>query len=130
VARAIRDLFIHDLGGVVSMHMLAEQAIARGVFPDNMLAGFSKAGAAAWCRKALKQKDETGLPLAKPLTSGDGAVWKQWLLMTYEEAAAAIERDASSVVADYRELRVLYNDCKQRFGRAPEIPELREIEFA
>ena len=127
----IRDLF-RDLGGNVPMRVLGDEAVTRGVIPPEEVQRCTARGIAETCRRALKVKTEDGLPFAKPVAGGfdeHGFIpWKQLPLFNYEEAVALLAREAKAVVDDYTELVRLQRWCLDRFGKAPEIPALVEVD--
>ncbi len=130
VLKRLRELF-QELGGSIPPRILADEAIARNVIPAEVLANCQTRGVTELCRLALKAKTEDRLPFAKPLsTDEDAGEWKQLELFTYAQAEALILREARGLVADYRELQRLHRWCLAKFGRAPEIPDLAEIELA
>jgi hypothetical protein len=113
----------------VPIGVLATEAVSRGVIPPEELERCQMRGIQALCRQALKVKTENGLPFAKP-TTDDEENWTNLELFTYDQAEALINREARAVVADYQELLRLHRWCFGKFGQAPEIPELHEIETA
>jgi hypothetical protein len=124
----LRDLF-RELGGNLPIRAFASEAVDRGVISSEELERCQMVGVQALCRQALKVKTEAGLPFAKPTTE-DGRNWSQLELFTYGQAEALIEREAKALMADYQELVLLKRWCLEKFGRAPEIPEVQEIETA
>jgi len=126
----IRDLLIEM--GRASVSDIARVAISRGLIDDETLNQCQMRGASELIRKALKATLPTGLPFAKPLSDGDGdaAEWAQLEMFTYDEFAALIIREATALESDYAKVLRLRDACLQRFGRAPEIPEMRSIEIA
>lgn len=128
VREQIRVLF-KELGSCLSMSRLATAAIERGVIPPEVLATCQLRGVQEFCRDAMKQKGDDGLPFAKPLgRSRQNRDWQQLDLFTYEQAEELIDNEAAAVCADYHELLRLHRWCLQKFGRAPEIPELLEVQ--
>ena len=132
VLQAIRDLF-NDLGGAVPLRELADAAVARGVVPPEMIAACQQRGLTALCRQALKVETDDRLPFAKPMSDDgddDHTRWGRLNLFTYDQAAALVLRESKAWVADRIKIERLRQWCLDRFGRAPDIPELREIEPA
>lgn len=129
VLKNLRELFA-NLGGDMPVRVLAEEAITRGVIPSDVLASCQLRGVTELCRQALKTKTESGLPFAKPTSTKSDGEWKQLELFTYEQAESLVLREAQAMVADYHELLRLHRWCFDKFGRAPEIPELSETELA
>lgn len=123
---ALRDLF-QELGGNEPIRILAQEAITRGVIPEDELARCQMVGVQALCREALKKKTEAGLPFAKPTSEDEDGNWTNLELFTYDQAEALIRREATAIVADYHELLRLHRWCFSKFGQAPEIPELHEV---
>lgn len=130
ILKCLRELF-QELGGSMPPRVLADEAVARGIVPDDVLAACQHRGLTDLCRAALKAKTEDRLPFAKPTsTDEDAGEWKQLELFTYTQAEALILREAKGLVDDYHELQRLHRWCVAKFGQAPEIPELSEIEIA
>lgn len=127
--KALRDLF-RELGGSLPIRLLAEEAITRGTIPEEVLDMCQVRGVSELCRTALKAKTEDDLPFAKPTSSAENnGEWKQLELFTYQEAQALIAREVDSLTADYQEVERLQRWCLAKFGRAPEIPKLLQVEL-
>jgi hypothetical protein len=128
--KRLRDLF-QQLGGSMPPRVLADEAVARGVIPDDVLAVCQRRGLTELCRQALKGKTEDRLPFAKPLSADeDAGEWKQLDLFTYDQAETLILREWAGIANDVQEVLRLHRWCKDKFGLAPELPSLTEGEFA
>ena len=128
---SIRSLF-KELGGSVPVRVLAEHAIAQGLIPPDEIARCTHRGVQDLCKRALKVKTANGVPFAKPIqgTEDESDSWTQLELMTYEELAGVITREVRALVKDYHEVQVLVRFCEAKFGRAPAVPQLIELEEA
>jgi hypothetical protein len=129
--RNLRELF-RELGGNVPMRVLGDEAVTRGVIPPEEVAHCTSRGVQEICRRALKVKTENGLPFAKPIDgsredNGDTR-WKQIELFSYDEAEALIVRESKAIRDDYQELLLLHRWCALKFGKAPDIPELVDLD--
>lgn len=113
-----------QLGGAISSRLFAEHLLATGFYDDEFLESAAIKAIQSDIRKALKSSDGAGLPFACAVGRGAEAVWKQRDLMEYDEYAAVIGDLSEGVRADYRVIVGLHGECRLRFGRAPEIPEL------
>lgn len=125
----IRVLF-SKLGGNIPIRDLAHTVIDQDLLPKDKLQALLHSAVADECREALKQLTEEGLPYAKPVAKSKDGVWKQLDLMSYSELASTIEADAERITQDYERLLVLVRYCKKRFGKAPDIPKLVQLERA
>lgn len=126
VMAEIRELF-RELGGAVSMSVLADEAVERDVIPPEMVEACQQRGLTALCRQAMKVKTADGLPFAKPIGGSgknDDATWSQLDLFTYDQAVDLVIREATATLADVREVGRLHQWCLNRFGQAPDLPEL------
>lgn len=117
----VRALF-DEMGGRMTARTLAETALDRGIFDDMTVESFTLRGAMVFVKKALKVKLEDGLPKAKPI--GEHKTWVNRYLWDYAEFCDVIANESIGIVADHKGLRGLREWGLDRFGRAPEIPEL------
>jgi len=123
ISETIRDFFV-TLGGNIPMRELATAVIERQVLPDSVIERCTLRGVMAMCRKALSAKTRENLPFAQPTGEKRRDPWLQLDLFTQTEAYALIQRRSKGIADDYDELRALYTWCLEKFGSAPEIPEL------
>ncbi|MFH1741226.1 MAG: hypothetical protein ABIH23_19660 [bacterium] len=111
------------LGIALRISDLIDAGLERGIFPREVLDRCTRDGLAKFCRDALKEKTEAGLPYAKPITSGEDSRWQQLNLFSCEEAVALLSREHNAVKADIVEFHVLLAFFRDRYGSAiPEFP--------
>ena len=79
----------------------------------------------ASCHGLAHASDPAGLPqyVAVPRECG-GMEMLQRALLGKEQYVELLQRESEKVDADYAELKELQGWCFDKFGRAPEIPEL------
>ncbi len=116
----IRSL-LGELGMSHARH-IAEVAIERGLFDDDVLNGFALQGAMEFVRNALKAKQDDGLSFARPVGPDDE--WKQRTLWTYKDAFKFLRKSAIGIAADQAEFHKEHEWCLGRFGKAPDLAEL------
>ena len=125
----IRDLFV-ELGGNVPIRVLATEAITRGAIPESVLRRCQLRGVSDICRQALRAETDEELPFAQPTGRGSDDPWLQLDLFTYNRAELLLQERAEDLRRDNRKLRRLWTWCFEKFGRAPEIPQLVELSEA
>lgn len=123
ISEAIRGLFIR-LGGNVPMRVLAKAIIDRKVLSDEAIERCTMRGLISECRRALRAKTEEGLPYAQPTGRGARTPWRQLDLFTQPMAFALLHRRSQNILEDHEELRRLWAWCLEKFGVAPNIPDL------
>jgi hypothetical protein len=121
---AIIRHFFKGRGGNMPAPELAKALIAEQVLPPGVVDRAALRGVTAMCRRALSADTPERIPFAQPIGSGKNARWIQLDLFTHRQAVALIKRRSRDVHDDYEKLRRLQTWCLERFGMAPEIPEL------
>jgi len=123
VAKTIRDYFV-TLGGAVPLRELAIKLQRNNVLPQPVVDACTRRGLMDLCRKALRAKTDERLPFAQPTGDSRRARWVQLDLFTRVQAYALLNRRSKGMADDFDELRHLHAWCLEKFGSAPEIPEL------
>jgi hypothetical protein len=121
----IRELF-KELGSSVPIRILANELVDRHLLSDALVRRVTIRGVSELCRTALSKKTAENLPLAQPTGSGPDDPWMNLDLFDYAQAEKLIERRVKGLSDDYAELRKLHSWCFDKFGRAPQIPELQQ----
>lgn len=129
----IRALFAAK-GGLLTTRDLALTTLQEGLVTDDDL---RQLGFRAWqaeCRRALVERDASGLPHAQPLdTESDdeeddeeqaGPLWQQLSLFTYEQTSDLLRRRIKTETDFHEQTRAIHTWCRKRFGKAPRIPAL------
>lgn len=124
--RRIRELF-SDHGGEMSTVDFAQVCIDEGVWSEWELKRMVLRNAQEEIRRALRTKDQGGLPFAGPTTTrtDDGApVWRMrqgWLFEDYSQNIREhiAQRDEAHAVA-----LKLATECAARYGTAIEVPDV------
>jgi|SRR5580765_2250548 len=123
VAKTIRAYFV-TLGGSVPLRELAIKLQSNHVLPQPVVDACTRRGLMDLCRKALRAKTEERLPFAQPTGTSSRSRWIQLDLFTQAQAFALLNRRSQGMADDFDELRHLHAWCLEKFGSAPEIPEL------
>jgi len=121
---AIIRAFFVDHGGNMPASVLAQAIIDAQVLPPGVLDRAALRGVIAMCRRALSAATKEGIPFAQPTGKGKQAHWQQLDLFTFAQTRALIARRVRSLAEDFEVTRRLQVWCLERFGHAPEIPEL------
>jgi hypothetical protein len=116
--------FFSERGGNMPALELAKALIHEDVLPSGVVDRAALRGVAAMCRRALGADTDEHIPFAQPTGKGQRARWIQLDLFTRPQAFALIKRRSQDEYDDHEKLRRLYAWCLDRFGVAPEIPEL------
>jgi hypothetical protein len=116
--------FFADRGGNMPARVLAKAIVDEQVLPPGVVERAALRGVEAMCRRALSRPTAEGVPFAQPTGRGKRAHWQQLDLFTYTQARALIARRVQNLAEDYDVTRRLWTWCLERFGSAPEIPEL------
>ncbi len=85
--------------------------------------------AQALVRRALTATDKRGLPFAGPTSdrSEEGSpLWCQRALWSFEDYALNIRERTAQRDECHRNAWLLAEECRQRYGRAPEISPLED----
>jgi hypothetical protein len=114
----------------ITVRELAEKVIDSDILDEDKKHSLLLVGVEDLCRKALKEKRADGLPLAQPISGGNAAPWKLLDVFNYADMEALIQRRIESLGNDYEELLKLWRYCAKRFGKAPELPKLVQLETA
>ena len=111
-------------GGNIPIHDLAAALIAEKVLPAGVVERAALRGITETCRRALSVISTEGVPYAQPLGTGRKARWKQLDLYTHADFSQLIAQRVRNLEEDFEMTRRLQICCLERFGSAPEIPEL------
>lgn len=122
-AERIRQEF-QVLGGRVGTRVLAEHLLTTGIFDEEWHEQAALKAAQKEIRDALKAPDAAGLPFACSVGRGSNAIFSQRSFLSYVEYDQVIRDLADGLQADYQSIMLLHAECRQRYGRAPEIPAL------
>lgn len=117
----IRDEFARV--GPMSTRAFAQHCLTYGIWSAEERDEFELAKAQAEVRKALKGRDEHGLPFAGRTTtteegSGVWAVRQAWLFEDYELNISELAKQRDTL---HWEATGLADECRDRYGRAPAI---------
>jgi hypothetical protein len=136
-AARIREILAESAGD--GLGHLVEVLRARGVYTDDDYDGFARAGMMADARKALSERGTDdglpGLPYAAPCEESSdededgqktGPRWLPLPLFDYEQMSGLLKRRGRGVLADHEVLVRLRDYCHARFGKAPDIVEVKE----
>lgn len=130
----IRDIFSSE--GPMHIDRLVSLLQQRELYTPEQVGKFALRAMKADAREALSEvgvKDAPpGIGYAYPVPNGsededdDGRpVWKQTVLFDYEEMSALIALNVKRVGDDWQVMVLnLHGYCRERFGKAPSIPEL------
>jgi hypothetical protein len=121
---AIIRRFFAEHGGDMPAQALAKALIDEKVLPAGVVERAALRGVIAMCRRALSAETDERIPFAQPTGKGQRARWIQLDLFTHAQAFALIKRRSQDEYDDHEKLRRLQAWCLERFGSAPEIPEL------
>ena len=129
----IRGLYDKE-GGLLSIRHLAALVLKSSILSDDERHAMLLRGAESLCRRALVERDAAGLPYAQPVESEpdeddeDGVaqspLWLRLELHDRPQWFKLIKRRVTEVDRDYEMLLKLWKACRERFGDAPEIPNL------
>jgi hypothetical protein len=123
VAGIIRAAF-KARGGNMPARVLAKTLIDEKILPEGVVERATLKGVTVLCRHALSANTAEGLPFAQPVGNAGRARWLQLDLFTQAQMFALIRRHAQQLGEDHEQIRRLYAHCLERYGVAPEIPEL------
>jgi hypothetical protein len=116
--------FFAERGGNMPARVLAKAIVDEQVLPPGVVERAALRGVEQMCRRALSRPTAEGVPFAQPIGKGHKAHWQQLDLFTHTQARALIARRVQNLAEDYEVTRRLWTWCLERFGSAPEIPEL------
>jgi hypothetical protein len=119
----IRRVFV-ELGSNVPSGAVTRSILDRDLLPSEMRDGFLFRGLNDRVRKELARITIEGLPFAQPTGTKQRAPWKQLDLFTREEAYSLVRRRRRNLYEDHAELVRLHGWCLDKFGDAPDIPDL------
>lgn len=114
-------------GCQMSTKRLAQACIQEGVFAEVDLNNASVRWAQVAVRDALHQKLANGIPYAGPTPKRDDEghqVWKQYSLWDYEDAEYILTDRVKGLLGDYKPIVALHAFMMEKWGKAPEIPQL------
>lgn len=124
----IREHF-EALGGAMPMNQFALELVDAGIYSDEDLRMYGLRAVQAEARRALRKRDEAGLPFAgQTITTEGGAhIWMQRPLWSFED----YELNISELIAQRDECHAIAikmaSECEEKFGRAPSIDPLEGI---
>lgn len=124
----IRDLFEH-LGGREPVMRVAEACLDYGIYGSDDERRLALRAICADVRKALKAPDSVGLPYAgqssdPPQDDELGRCWVQRPLWSLEDYRFNIGERVAGEIADHVVIVRLTDECFERYGEAPPIPDL------
>lgn len=121
--RRIRKFF-EDVGGGLSTATFARLAIEHGVWTEWELDRFRLQAAQARIRRHLKKPDASGLPFAGQTVDHDDSgapIWLQRSFWSFDDYDLNVRELASQVNQRYWSAIGLMEECRERFGRAPDV---------
>lgn len=121
--RRVRKFFAES-GGAMSTAAFARLALSRGVWTEQELDRFTLQSAQARIRRYLKKPDASGLPFAGQTVDhdeSDAPIWKQRFLWDFEDYTLNVKELASQLNQRYWSAIGLINECRDRYGRVPDV---------
>ena len=128
--KRIRALF-GSANELMNMRQFARYVLESDVYTEEDLHRIHFRAVMADCRKALSEDGPEGVPFAQPTgqeEDEDGKllpIWKQLALFTEKESEALIHRRVLDLQFDHSKLQKLQEWHQERYGSAPEIPQLQ-----
>lgn len=114
-------------GCSISTLRLAQKCIDAGVFDAVELNNASVRWAQTVVRDCLRAKLANGIPYAAATRSTDAQgnrLWKQYSLWEYDDAVDILRERCEQITNDYKPIVALREYIVERWGTAPEIPQL------
>ena len=133
----IVDVF-QAAGGLLSMRHLAKLVRKADIFSAEQLEDMALKGIQAYCRRAMAGRGPDGLPVAVVLPEQSNAapdtddsdapeqlpLWQLTALLDKQQLFGVIRERCVGLDRDYAMIQRFRDHCLERFGEAPEIPEL------
>lgn len=121
---ALLQAYFAELGGNLPMRDFARAVVDNHKVPQGVIDRAALRGIEALCRRALSRPTDEGVPFAQPSGIGKQSQWQQLDLFTQAQTYALIARRVKNLTEDHEAVRRLWTWCLERFGSAPDIPEL------
>lgn len=121
----IRNL-LADMGGA-STREVAQAAIDGGIFSAQEIDAMVVRAVQSLCRRALKELDPSGKPYAGQTTDiaeDGGPIWKNRGLWNPADYDVNVAEYRSAVYENHRIGSRLADECEDRFGERPFMPEI------
>lgn len=126
--RSDRIIEVFEANGcALSSLRLAQKCIEAGIFEEYELNNATVRWAQTVVRDALREKLAEGIPYAAPTAKKDASgnpIWLQYRLWDYDDAAFILRERCEALMGDYKPIVALRDYIIERWGTAPEIPQI------